>query len=357
VARGATLAAALGLTAQLLAGCGAETGSRPGPAAADRPSVLLIVVDTLRRDHLGAYGHPRSPSPNLDRLAADSVRYDDAVSQAPWTLPSVGSLLTSRQPGALGLTRFSSALGDDAVLLSELLQRHGYATGAVVSHRFCSSRWGFDQGFDVFDEDNARGHGAVTSPGVSDRALAFLDAHGERPFFLWLHYFDPHFDYLEHEGFGRPRDAAYEGPIRSGMEFPRLFELRGSLAPRDVDELRRIYESEIAFTDHHIGRVLDRLRESGRLERTVVVLTADHGEEFLEHGGLGHSRTLYQELLAVPLLVRIPGRAPGVVTSRVALLDVLPTVLAALSLPPASGAAGAELPAPASVPCCTATSS
>jgi arylsulfatase A-like enzyme len=258
----------------------------------------------------------------------------------------VGSLLTSRHPNALGLTRFSSLLDEDALLLSEVLKQHGYTTGAVVSHRFCSARWGFDQGFDVFDEESVQGHGAVTSPAVSDRALAFLDEHGREPFFLWLHYFDPHFDYIEHAGFGSARGAAYAGPVASGMLFDDLLDVQRSLAQADVAELRRIYDSEIAFTDHHIGRVLERLRESGWLDETVVVLTADHGEEFLEHGRLGHARTLYQEVVAVPLLLRIPGRAPGVVGTPVALLDVFPTLLDALSLPPQPGVDGGMLPQP-----------
>ena len=198
-----------------------------------------------------------------------------------------------------------------------------------MSHRFCSARWGFDQGFDVFDESNVQDHAAITSPAITATALRFIEAHADRPFFLWLHYFDPHFAYREHPGFGLPRDDRYRGPIDSGMSFRALMKMRDSLQPEDIAELERLYDSEIAFTDHHIGVVLERLRELQLFERTLIVLTADHGEEFLDHGKLGHTKTLYDELVRVPLIIRAPGGAPGVVAEPVALLDVFPTVLEA----------------------------
>jgi arylsulfatase A-like enzyme len=322
--------------ALLPAACGAP------PRPAEPPNVLLIVVDTLRRDHLGAYGYRRATSPNLDGLAAESLRYERALSQAPWTLPAVAALLTARDPSALGITSTRSVVPPDLVLLPEILQAHGYVTGAVVSHKFVSARWGFDQGFDSFDESNVRGHRAVTSPGVSDAALAFLDAHADERFFLFVHYFDPHFSYLEHEGFGFAGEAPYTGPVRSGASFEQLSRLR--LSPADGLELRRIYDSEIAFTDHHIGRLLDALRARGLLEKTLVVLTSDHGEEFLERGGIGHGKTLHEELVGVPLLVRRPGGRPGVVRRPVALLDVFPSVLDAAGIPQPRESEGVVLP-------------
>ncbi len=307
----------------LLAGCSS------GPAA-PRPNVLLIVVDSLRRDHLGAYGYDRNTSPHIDRLAAESVRYDRAVSQAPWTLPSVAGLLTSRDPAVLGIEGFNSSVAEGQVLLSEVLRAHGYATGAVVSHTFVSAAWGFGQGFDSFDESNVKDHQAVTSPGVTEKALAFVREHRDRDFFLFVHYFDPHFPYREHEGFVFEAEEPYEGRVRAGMSLRKLDN--GRLGEADARELRRIYDSEIAWTDHHIGRLLDGVRALGLMERTLVVFTADHGEEFLDHGKLGHGRALFEELVGVPLLLRYPDGAPGVVDRPVALLDVYPTVLEAAGI-------------------------
>jgi len=325
--------------------------ARLGAAAPAAPnSVVLIVIDTLRRDHLGTYGYERDTSPALDEFADASVRYTQARSQAPWTTPSIASLLTSRYPEQLGVTDVESVLPEAATLLSERLQEAGVATGAVVSHRFSSKRWGFDQGFDYFDDSNALGHDAVTSPDVTDKALAFLDAHRDTPFFLYVHYFDPHFAYREHAGFAFPRESPYAGPIRPDVRFGELLRRQALLTAEDARELERLYDSEIAFTDAEVGRILARLDELGLDDRTLVVITADHGEEFLDHGRIGHTKTLYDELIAVPLLVRWPGQAAGVVTAPVALLDIAPTVLGALDLPADPGAAGRPLPRPGDPP-------
>ncbi len=328
------------LVAACLAGCSASV------PATERSNVLLIVVDTLRRDHLGVYGYSRPTSPQLDRFAANAVRYDRAWSQAPWTTPSVAALLTSRQPSDLGITSVESTLPENATLLSERLSAAGWKTGAVVSHRFVSRRWGFDRGFDSFDDDNALDHDAITSPAVTERALAFLDAHRDEPFFLWVHYFDPHFAYREHAAFAFERDAPYAGPARPDMRFGSLLRMQATLGPADADELVRRYDSEIAFTDAHVGRVLEHLTALGLDAHTLVVFTADHGEEFLDHSRLGHTKTLYEEVVAVPLLVRFPGGAAGVVTTPVALVDVAPTILDALDLPADPHAAGRVLPRP-----------
>jgi choline-sulfatase len=315
-----TRMAGAALAGLLLCACGE-------PAAAPPPNVLLIVVDTLRRDHLGAYGYARATSPEIDRLAADAVRYDAAQSQAPWTLPSVAAILTGRDVAPLGIVDDENVLDEGLRLLPEVLHEEGYFTGAIVSHKFVSAQWGFDQGFDHFDDTQVLGHLAVTSPALTEKAIAFLDAHQNERFFLFLHYFDPHFAYIEHEGFTFERERPYDGPIESGMRFKLLMELQDELTAQDAEELRRLYDSEIAFTDHYIGRVLARLRDLRLYDKTLVILTGDHGEEFLEHGQIGHGKTLYEELVGVPLIVRYPGRSPGVVERPVALVDIFPTVL------------------------------
>lgn len=320
------------------AACGSPAGEETPP------NVLLIVVDTLRSDHLGCYGYERDTSPNIDRLAAESVRYAHAWSQAPWTTPSIGSLLTSRYPSEIGIKSMHAILDDELTLLPEVLQRGGYRTGAVISHSFCSARWNFDQGFESFDESNIQGHQAVTSPEVTDRALEFLDRQGEAPWFLWVHYFDPHFAFLNHPEFEFGSGEGYDGPVSPGMKFSKLAGMRKELEPEDVEQIVRFYDSEIAFTDHQIGRLLDGARELGLFDDMLICFTADHGEEFLDHKKLGHAKTLYRELLGVPLIVKYPAGRQAVVEEPVALLDVFPTVLDVTGIESAEELQGSVLP-------------
>jgi arylsulfatase A-like enzyme len=320
------------LAGALLAAGAATSTACARAAAAERPNVVLVVVDTLRADHLGCHGYERETTPRLDQLAAGGLRFERAFSQAPWTTPSVASLLTSLYPTEIGIGSECSLLPDELTLLPEVLAAQGYRTGAVISHTFCSERWNFDQGFDWFDQSNVAGHAAISSPGVTARALEFADWAGDAPFFLWLHYFDPHFYYNEHPEHAFGGRQGYSGPIRPGLEFSRLLELRNTLTAEDLAELRRLYDSEIAFTDGWIGALFDGLRARGLWERTLVIATGDHGEEFGDHGDIGHARTLYQELVNVPLIVKLPHSAAGppagtAIPEPVALIDVFPTVL------------------------------
>jgi arylsulfatase A-like enzyme len=331
----------LALPLLALVACG-STDSEPD---APRPDVVLIVIDTLRADHLGSYGYARDTTPHIDALAADATRYTRAFSHAPWTTPAVAALMTSRIPSTLGITNVQSRLPDEAVLLPELLRDAGYRTAAFVSHSFVSAKWGFAQGFETFDESNVKGHLATTSPDVSDLGIAWLREHlGEKPVFLLLHYFDPHFGYLEQEGFAfGGRDPSYAGRVRSGSVPGLLTQTDPQLTSEDVDELIRLYDSEIALTDQMVGRVLDALRAAGRYESSIIVLTGDHGEEFLDHGALDHTKTLYNELVHVPLLMKLPGQPAATVETPVAHIDVLPTLIDWLDLDRPAAAQGRSL--------------
>ena len=327
----------------LIGGCSEDGPGREAPDPS-RPNVLLVVIDTLRSDHLSCYGHERVTSPQLDRFAKDSWVYERAYSQAPWTTPSIGALLTSRYPTSLGIRGDRSVLPEEEITLAETLQGAGYHTAAVVSHSFCSERWGFAQGFTDFDESNVLGHDAVTSAGVTARGLAFLESREQdpQPWFLWMHYFDPHCAYVEQdEVFGG--SGAYEGPVRSGQLYAELWKQRRSLTSADHAELRRLYDSEIHHTDAQLGRVLTRLEQTGVLDDTIVIVTADHGEEFGDHGSIGHARTLHEELIRVPLLVRIPGESPRRIDDPVALVDLFPTLAAQLGVEVPAGAVGLDI--------------
>lgn len=311
----------------------------------EKPDVVLIVIDTLRKDHLGCYGYERATSPNIDALADRSIVYDNAFSQAPWTLPSVAALLTSRYPSELGIQGFGKRIPDEEVFLQEILSAHGYATHGIVSHDFVGPKWGFDQGFDSF-QSFATGHRTLSSEAVTEAALEKIDRADDAPTFLFVHYFDPHFFYVEHEAYrfsGSPPDAESEwwfGPWRK----LRTQANKGQLSEEKRDYLVDRYDSEIAFTDEHIGRLLDRLETTGRLQDSIVILTADHGEEFLDHGGLSHTTTVFNELINVPLIVKFPGSDEVRRSSRyVAHVDLLPTLLDYIGIPLDHDVAGIHL--------------
>lgn len=324
----------IALGALLVSGC---TRPRTEPAQ----NVLVIVIDTLGAEHLGAYGGP-TRSPSIDRLAREGVLFERAFSTAPWTKPSIASLFTGVMPSRHGVRRLTDRLNESVATLAEHAQACGFETHAVISHFLITTEHGYGQGFDTFDGSAIAGHEGISSRKVTDQALAFLERRTDERFFLFVHYFDPHFAYHQHKRFAHTGD--YEGPVASGMEIWSLRDLRGELAQADVEHLRDLYREEIAFTDFHVGRLLDALAEHGLAEDTLVVFTADHGEELMEHGWIGHTRTLYDELLRVPLIISLPSRIePRVVPEPVSLLDVAPTIAQLAGLPRLPGWEGTSL--------------
>ena len=293
------------------------------------PNVILIVVDTLRADHLSCFGYHRPTTPNIDRFAADSVFFTNAIAPAPWTAPSLGSLFTSQYPAVLGYEDLPSPINKRFLTLAEVFKNSGYDTKGIISHVIISSRLNFDQGFDSYDEENARGHGHVSSPSVTDKAISFLEDQKDGKFFLFLHYFDPHYDFIQHEDYNYYPD--YDGPLFSRQ--PLVEEIRRlapSLSPEDIDYLRALYDSEISFTDEHLGRLFHKLKEMDLYDDSLIVFTADHGEEFCEREGcwIGHTRTLYQELIHVPLIIKLPGKAKKRLSQDyVGLIDIMPTIV------------------------------
>jgi arylsulfatase A-like enzyme len=287
-----------------------------GSSESPQPNILLISIDTLRADHLSCYGYGRETSPNIDALAASGVLFEDAHSSSSWTLPGLASLVTGEHASTHGCWNFATRLHTDHVTLAERLLTAGYDTASITTNLFTNRAYGLQQGIVLADEGSFRSEDgpletAVTSPRVSDNAIDHLTAvaslDGQRPWFLWLHYFDPHDEYLEHEGFSER-----------------------FLTPDETDPVavsRDAYDGEILFTDFHIGRVLDALESLGLSDVTVVALVADHGEEFADHGRLHHGHTLHRELTQMPLILRVPGIAPGRVDEIASMVDVFPTLL------------------------------
>ncbi len=288
-------------------GIGARARTR---AIASGTNLILIAADTLRWDvvsMVSADEHGRDLTPNIrERLASRGTVFSRSYSQAPWTLPSFASMFTGLYPEQHGAEHVWSRLEPHHVTLAEVLRDNGYRTMAVISGHFVTSKVGMTQGFRAYDESLAADSGISSAGGVTDRALKFLKERGEDRFFLFAHYYDPHFPYLTHSeiDLGPPRadervdvDTRYAGWWGMKREGRGLVALDGNLVP---------YKEEVASIDLHIGRLLAYIEEEGLWEDSCVVFVADHGEEFFEHGGVGHDHTLYDELIRVPLCVAAP---------------------------------------------------
>lgn len=332
---------ALGLGTKLWA----ESKDTPRPA----PNIVLIVVDTLAANFIGAYHRPRqdnyvSPSPNIDRISSQAVTFLNAYSSSSWTKPAVASIFTGLYPSEHGVTSIKADLTANFETLPEMLKRQGYKSAGFVSHDFISPSTGYAQGFDQYKLVNLAQHvhRSVTSDQISDLAINFLNNESKDKFFLFLHYFDPHFNYFHHAEFSRTSE--YRGKLSSGFEMRQLLKMLGQLQPQDIDYLKGLYEEEIAYTDFHIGRVLELLEKRRLDKNTILIITADHGEEFLEHGSLGHTRSLFQELIHVPLIVAWPSYySTQQVSENVSTLDIAPTILDILGVTPSKKLSGQSL--------------
>jgi arylsulfatase A-like enzyme len=325
-------------------------------APAPSPNVVMIVIDTLRADHLGSYGYSRPTSPNIDALARESCLFENAVSQSSWTGPSIASLFTSMYPSQHGMVDFESSLGDALPTLAGVLRATGYTTlGVSANFTFISQNKGFSRDFDAFDvlsrppepgeKAEIYGTNSVAGGEVTERVFSLLAEERADPFFLYVHYMDPHSSYDPPAPFRDRFVADYDGPIDGSTE--QLQEIvRGELeiGPADIEHLKSLYDAEVATVDAEVGRLLDHLRAIGAYEDSIVVLLSDHGEEFMDHGSFFHMFTLYREQIHVPLIFRKPGGLGGGtrVVSVVELVDVGPTVLELAGIDDARETSGAS---------------
>lgn len=368
------------LTAAAGNGLGSFSRSAPGraPALGVRPpwNVMIVVLDTLRADHLGAYGYSRPTSPHFDRLAAEGLLFENANSQAGWTKPSVATLLTGTYPHRHGVMSEYHALGGSPATLGELLSAVGYRTVAFSSNPWVTPQFRFDRGFEEFFQSvrasgvqltllfrvASRVEALVRRAGAGveltgmvrslveayptnrerdTRLLAelrrWLRAHRDERFFAYVHLIGPHSPYDPPEQYAAPfRPAAWKGgppPVDPPTRARSIFEK----AP-PVDALTREmfiaqYDGAIAFTDHLLGSIREELEALDLLDQTLLIVTSDHGEEFYEHGSWRHWHALYNEVIHVPLVFRLPGVVPeGRRQDRAMLVDVAPTVAALAGL-------------------------
>lgn len=338
-------ALALGL---LAAAC---SGSKPTPSG--RPNVVLICLDTVRADHLGTYGYARATTPALDALAARSIVFTQTSATAGWTKPSVPSYLTSTYPLQHGVYEGSAhdeagattdLLPDAALTLAEVFQKNGYRTGAFLHNAQLREGNGFEQGFDQFEEDN------LDAREIRWRGIDWIDSPpagaAKKPFFLYLHFLDAHWPYPAPEDWlTRFATAAATERFR-GKDSKELYAAindgEHALTEEDRTALEALYDGALAYLDSELGRLFASLTLRDLDRNTIVCVMADHGEEFGEHGKVGHGHGLWENLLHVPWILCVPGETPRRIDSLVSLIDLFPTLTAAAGLPPFKGLQGID---------------
>lgn len=342
----------LGALVLCLASCGAESG---GTSSVSRPNVLLISVDSLRQDHVSAYGYKtvhaggEITTPAVDRLAREGVLFENALTSTSWTLPSHMALMTGLEDSLHGVSDNSKRLDPAIGTLAEMLSARGYQTAGFFTGPNLHPIFGFGAGFETYtnasgvalsdelfelaeSDKNAlatvhrRSHAGLTSPELTDRGLAWLDEHGQGtdPFFLFMHFWDPHYNYDPPDEYRERFDGGYEGPTNAA----HFLYSRTIKTPRDMQHILAMYDAEIRYTDDHITRLLDRLDSLGLADNTLVIFVSDHGEEFYEHGKKGHQRNFFDESVQIPLVMRLPGTLPAGtrIEALARIQDILPTI-------------------------------
>ena len=327
----------------LLLAAACAPGANSG-GAAGRPNFLVILIDTLRRDHLSCYGYERATSPNIDRLAADGVVFDRCLTVAPWTYPTVKGLFSGRYPRAVvpaggKEAQTHEALPESITTLAEALRDRGYRTAALVDNPGLSPDLHYDQGFDEYGFLPAGWNWTDTPPDeflaafIRQRDRSIIPAHA--PFFWYVHIIYPHMPYA-------PRPP-FDGRFGPGYR---------TVTPEERNGVINCYDEEILMADDLVGRMVGALQACGLLDSTWIILVSDHGEAFWEHGVVGHGNSLQNEILRVPLIVRPPGgrASPRAHVARraripdpVTIIDLYPTLLDLAGAPPGVSMDGISL--------------
>jgi len=334
------------LVLSLLAACARQEPERP-------PNVVFLTIDTLRHDRLSCYGYPRPTSPHLDRFARDALTFEKVYTQGAWTLASYATLLTSRYPSRHGAVWPRNKVSEEEVSLAEVFRDAGYQSLAVVNNTLLGPARNLSQGFDEYDFDNSRPREIRSAAESAERIVAWLEERDRSPFFLLINLMEPHTDYCPTPPLERRFDPGYEGEFREAfpdfkIPLEYLFPPEGEIDPALTGEVREharaLYDSEVLEADLGIGPLFDALRRLDLWDATIVAVFSDHGEELWDHRGFGHGHVVYEEMVRVPLVLRVPRSSPGVrglartgiETAAIGLIDVAPTILdlAGIPIPP-----------------------
>lgn len=328
-----------------------KTGrSLPYAEPIDGPNVIIITIDALRQDRVSAYGDGYVETPNLDAFASRSIRFEEACTNSPWTVPAMFTMNSSSYPSVhrAGKTHKGN---ENLVMLAEVLNNHGYDTEAYVANQILYGELGFNRGFDIYLEygdtyllsgfkkastyrfykrfvDKLSPYLGVrkidSTSWLTTEIVSSLNKDRHNPLFLWAHYLDPHSPLTPPRKYMEgPKDIVDER-LRFGF-FETIND--NKLEAKDRDKLVALYEAEVRYVDDMLGEVFKTMDENGLYEDSIIIITADHGEEFFEHGKYGHMKTHYDEVVSIPLFVYMPGIRPGVSEYPVSLLDLMPTIL------------------------------
>ncbi len=295
-------------------------------------NIILVSIDTLRADHLGCYGYERPTSPNIDALAARGTIFSNVVADSPWTLPSHASMLTGLRPRHHGVRSHITALPPSISTLATLLSKDGFSTMAIVNNKHLLPRYGLHRGFEKhrYFPERRDGKRVRSANDQISLALQWIEENRDKPYFMFLHLYDLHSSYNPPPIFAERLVRAYSGPLR-GTTADLMSIRKGQYRATDADMiyLTDLYDACIQGIDDALAGFLTDLEDRGVDHPTYVIVTADHGEEFLEHGDVLHGRTMYDEVLRVPLIVAGPGIPKGHTVHAIAQLsDVFATVLA-----------------------------
>ncbi len=295
-----------------------------------KPSILIISIDSLRADEVARVENGRPVAPTLAAFERESIRFPNALSAAPWTTPSMMAVMTGLPAPAHGVEEHDRALAPSVPVLAERLQKARWRTGAVSPALTLRPEYGFARGFDDY-EFEPLGHDVVTSPKLSGKTLHLLDRYKDDRFLLWVHFWDPHYNYIP--------PAPYDEQFRIGVEPARqdvqcLKWIENPLPPDGALYLHGQYRGEIAFTDKFVREILEHLEQLGRAKDTIVVILGDHGESFQGHGWLGHTIRVDQDMTHVPIMIRWPGHlVPAEIGGAVEIAQIGPTLLKLAGLP------------------------
>ncbi len=306
----------------------AETA--PDAAGALRPNVVLITIDTLRADALGLYAN-RNQTPTIDGLGHEGVVFGNAHVQAPFTTASIASMFAAMYPSLLKIGERAYFIPQEQTLFAEKLAQAGYRTGAFSANYSLTEGMGIYQGFAAVSVLHENASLPNTTNHLTSKAIEFLKADLESPFFLWVHYYDPHLPYDPPQSYRTFKNHKSSLPQRMGGTQKR----NHYYPPQALAYVKSLYLDDVRFVDYHVGRLLDVLKEADVYDQTLVALTSDHGEEHYDHRGFWHGHTMYQELLRVPLIMKGPGiPAKKWISSPVEIMDLFPTLEEILELPP-----------------------
>jgi arylsulfatase A-like enzyme len=314
----------------------------------DRPNVIILGIDTFRGDHASHNGYQRKTCPNIDSIGKKGIVFTNAFSTTSWTLPAFHSILTGLYSRSNGVFMINNSLDKSYITLAELLKNQGYKTAGFISGDFLKSPYGFNQGYDLYNESVSRRAGIesqanITSDKLTKLALPWIRKNQINKFFLFIHYWDPHYDYIPPDPYDTVFDPDYQGTI-DGRNFKHSEAIHPQMPKRDFDHIIALYDGEIAWTDKHIGKLLSSLQEWHLDKETIVIVVADHGEGFFDHGQRTHGSTLYNEEIQIPLIFYIPSlELSKTIEHSVSIVDIVPTLCDLLNINHPKGTDGTSL--------------